>query len=73
MIFDTNPELKAMGRKQPQLPVIDVTVPPISAVPSYAARTRFFPFPCYIFQNYNGIIDEYQLQLINLTNSLSLV
>jgi hypothetical protein len=61
MIFDTISELKAMGKKkQPQLPN-DVTVPPISAVPSYAARTRFFPISMclYIFpKNYNGIIDE---------------
>jgi hypothetical protein len=51
MIFDTNPELKAMGKKTTTITkVIDVTVPPISAVPSYAARTRFFPFPCaYIY------------------------
>jgi hypothetical protein len=74
MIFDTNPELKAMGKKTTTITkVIDVTVPPISAVPS-CCTDAVFPFPCaYIyFQNYNGIIDEIPTTSDKPTNSLSL-
>jgi hypothetical protein len=47
MIFETNPVLIAIGKNTTTITkVMEVTVPPISAVPSYAARTLFFPFPC---------------------------
>ncbi|MNL46199.1 hypothetical protein D3C87_1688880 [compost metagenome] len=44
MILDTNPELIAIGKNTTTITkVIEVTVPPISAVPSKAARTRLLP------------------------------
>jgi hypothetical protein len=67
MIFDTNPELKAMGKKTTTITkVIDVTVPPISAVPS-CCTDAVFPFPCaYIyFQTTMASSTKYQPQVIN--------